>query len=191
MTQTNPSRPTRRACLGLGLGVAAPALLSGCASPSLADHAGQTPVLDLRRYFNGPVRAHGVFLDRGGRVQRRFVVAMQCQWQGELGTLDERFTYSDGQLERRVWRITHLGQGRYSGQADDVVGTAQGEALGNALRWAYTLRLPVDGRQWEVQFDDWMYQLDDEVMLNRATMSKWGVRLGEVQLAFRRGPAPA
>lgn len=189
MPLTYALQPTRRACLALG--AAAPAWLGGCASPSLADHAGQTPLLDLRRYFNGPVRAHGVFVGRGGRVERRFVVAMQCQWQGEQGTLDERFSYSDGEQQRRVWRLTHLGQGRYSGQADDVVGTADGQAQGNALRWAYTLRLPVDGRVWEVQFDDWMYQLDDEVVLNRATMSKWGIRLGEVQLAFRRGAAAA
>jgi hypothetical protein len=39
-----------------------------------------------------------------------------------------------------------------------------------------------------VQFDDWMFLLDDAVMLNRAVMSKWGIRLGEVTLAFRKSP---
>jgi hypothetical protein len=32
-----------------------------------------------------------------------------------------------------------------------------------------------------------MFLVDERVMLNRATMSKFGVRLGEVQLAFSRG----
>jgi hypothetical protein len=54
------------------------------------------------------------------------------------------------------------------------------------LRWQYTLALPVDGRVWEVQFDDWMYLMNDRVMLNKAVMSKWGVRLGEVTLSFTR-----
>jgi hypothetical protein len=31
-----------------------------------------------------------------------------------------------------------------------------------------------------------MYLQDDEVMLNYSTMSKFGVRLGEVILSFRR-----
>jgi hypothetical protein len=67
-----------------------------------------------------------------------------------------------------------------------VVGVAEGQAAGNALNWRYTLSLPVDGRVVEVQFDDWMYLMDDRVMLNKAVMSKFGIRLGEVTLAFTR-----
>jgi hypothetical protein len=44
----------------------------------------------------------------------------------------------------------------------------------------------VDGKVYEVQFDDWMYLMSDKVMLNKATMSKFGVRLGEVTLAFTK-----
>jgi hypothetical protein len=65
-----------------------------------------------------------------------------------------------------------------------VVGQAQGETRGNAFHWTYTLSLPVDGTVYEVQFDDWMYLMTDKVMLNKATMSKFGVRLGEVTLSF-------
>jgi NOL1/NOP2/fmu family ribosome biogenesis protein len=79
-----------------------------------------------------------------------------------------------------------LPQGRYEGRADDVVGMASGETKGNAFRWQYTLALPVDGTVWQVQFDDWMYLMDDRVMLNKAVMSKLGVRLGEVTLSFTR-----
>jgi NOL1/NOP2/fmu family ribosome biogenesis protein len=54
------------------------------------------------------------------------------------------------------------------------------------------LALPVDGRVWHVDFDDWMYLMDERVMLNKATMSKWGVKLGEVTLSFtRRTPVAA
>jgi hypothetical protein len=42
----------------------------------------------------------------------------------------------------------------------------------------------VDGSTWDVQFDDWMFLMDERVMLNRAVMSKFGIRLGEVTLAF-------
>ena len=159
-------------------------LVSGCAGPQVVDYATQTPALDLRTYFNGMVDAWGVFTDRSGRVVKRFKVVMDCQWQGDEGVLDEAFTYSDGTQQRRIWKLKALPQGRYEGRADDVVGMAAGEVRGNAFRWQYTLALPVDGTVWHVQFDDWMYLMDDKVMLNRAAMSKWGVGLGEVTLSF-------
>jgi len=159
--------------------------LAACASgPTPADYAAEKPVLDLKTYFNGPLTAHGLFTDRSGKVVRRFTVAMTGTWVGNTGTLDERFTYSDGKTERRVWRLVDQGQGRYSGRADDVLGEAVGVAAGNALNWRYTLKLPVDGTTYEVQFDDWMYQMDERVMLNKAVMSKFGITLGEVTLSF-------
>ena len=163
---------------------AATVLLAACASPTPADYAGEKPVLDLKTYFNGDITAHGIFTDRSGQVVRRFTVAMACHWQGDDGVLDERFTYSDGETQQRIWRLKKLPGGRYTGTADDVVGVAQGQSAGNAFQWRYTLRLPVDGKTYEVQFDDWMYLMDERVMLNKAVMSKFGVRLGDVTLAF-------
>ena len=161
-------------------------LVAGCANPQVSDYAQQQPTLELDRYFNGRIRAHGMFQKRGGEVVRRFTVVMDCHWQGNQGVLDEAFTYSDGTTERRVWRLTKHADGRYTGRADDVVGEAKGQTSGNAFRWNYTLRLPVDGTTYEVQFDDWMFLIDERVMLNRATMSKFGVPLGEVLLSFRK-----
>ena len=162
-------------------------LLVGCASaPTPADYAAEKPVLDLKSYFNGELVAHGIFTDRSGKVVRRFTVQMTGSWQGNQGTLDERFTYSDGKTERRVWRLTDEGGGRWAGRADDVIGVAEGRLAGNALNWRYTMALPVDGSVYEVQFDDWMYLMDQRVMLNKAVMSKFGIRLGEVTLSFSK-----
>ncbi|WP_309682026.1 DUF3833 domain-containing protein [Polaromonas sp.] len=166
----------------------AAALLAGCAGPQVADYAAEQPVLDLRQYFNGTVDAYGVFTDRSGQVVKRFTVVMTCSWQGppgaETGTLDEAFSYSDGTQDRRVWTLKRTADGKYSGSAADVVGSAQGQEKGNAFRWGYTLKLPVDGRVINVDFDDWMYLMSDKVMLNKAAMSKFGFRLGEVTLSF-------
>ena len=181
-----PRTPTLARRGALAALLAASALVLGCASPAPADYAGEKPVLDLKRYFNGELVAHGIFTDRSGKVARRFVVQMTGTWNGNQGVLDERFIYSDGKTERRVWRLTDLGGGRWEGRADDVVGIATGVSSGNALNWRYTLALPVDGKVYEVQFDDWMYLVDDKVMLNKATMSKFGIRLGEVTLSFTK-----
>ena len=177
------------ATAALALALASPVLLTGCASPAPADYASQAPTLDLRQYFNGKLLAHGIVTDRSGKVTQRFTVQLTGTWQGEQGTLDEQFSYSDGRREQRIWRLTRGADGRYIGRADDVVGDALGQASGNALNWRYTLRVPVDGRQWEVEFDDWMFLVDDKVMLNRAVMRKFGIRLGEVLLSFQRLPA--
>lgn len=169
--------------------VASPALLAGCANQNLSGYAREKPVLDLARYFNGTIDAHGIFQDRGGQIVKRFTVVMVCTWTGDQGVLDEAFTYSDGSTQRRVWRLTRHADGRYTGTADDVIGEALGQTQGNAFRWNYTLALPVDGTVYHVQLDDWMYLMDDRVMLNRATMSKFGVRLGEITLSFtKRAP---
>ena len=175
----------------LGLATGSALTLSACAGPQISDYAAETPVLDLRKYFTGTVDAWGIFTDRSGRVVKRFTVVIDCQWQGDEGVLDEAFTYSDGTLQRRVWRLKALPNGRYEGRADDVVGMATGQTKGNAFQWQYTLALPVDGKVWEVQFDDWMYLMNDRVMLNKAVMSKLGVTLGEVTLSFSRRETPA
>lgn len=179
----NTRRQTLLALLALLAGIA---VLAGCASPRVSDYAQQRPLLELDRYFNGRIRAHGIFQKRGGEVVRRFTVVMDCHWEGNQGVLDEAFTYSDGTTQRRIWRLTKHEEGRYTGRADDVVGEAQGQTAGNAFRWNYTLRLPGDGTEYEVQFDDWMFLIDERVMLNRATMSKFGVTLGEVLLSFSK-----
>jgi len=160
-------------------------MLVGCASTQVSDYAAQTPKFDLRQYFNGTVIAHGVVQDRSGKVIRRMTVTMKCTWAGDTGTLDEDFTYADGKKERRVWTVRKQGD-RYIGTAADVVGEAIGEAAGNALNWKYVLALPVDGSVYNVDFDDWMWQIDDRVLINRATFSKFGVRLGEVLISFQK-----
>ncbi|NBX56413.1 MAG: DUF3833 domain-containing protein, partial [Betaproteobacteria bacterium] len=139
-----------------------------------------------RQYFNGVIDAWGVFTDRSGKVVKRFAVVMHCHWQGDEGVLDEDFVYSDGTTQKRIWTLKHLGDGKYTGTAGDVVGQAAGRARGNAFNWRYTMALPVEGKVWHVQFDDWMYLMNERVMLNKATMSKWGFTLGEVTLSFTK-----
>jgi hypothetical protein len=179
----------RRAALGrlaaLPVAAAMP-FLASCAGPQVQSYAQEKPLLDLRTYFTGTIDAWGVFTDRSGQVVKRFTVVMDCSWSGDEGVLDEAFVYSDGTRQRRIWKLQAGPNGTYTGRADDVVGEASGQVSGNAFRWAYTLALPVDGRVWHVDFDDWMYLMDDRVMLNKATMSKWGVKLGEVTLSFTR-----
>jgi hypothetical protein len=162
--------------------------LTACSSPTVKQYAAEKPMLDLSQYFDGTIDAYGIFTDRSGEVKKRFTVVMQASWETvdgkKTGILDESFEYSDGTKQKRIWRLTEVSPGKYIGKADDVVGEAVGESAGNALNWAYTLALPVDGTVYNVQFDDWMYLITPKVMLNKAKMSKFGIELGEVTLSF-------
>ena len=160
--------------------------LAGCAAPSVDDYAAQRPVLDLRNYFNGIVDGYGIFTDRSGKVVKRFTVRILGSWNADEGVLDEDFLYSDGSRQKRVWRLQRHTDGSFTGRADDVVGVATGRQRGNALHWQYTMALPVDGRVFNVSLDDWMVLIDERVMLNKARMSKFGIRLGEVTLSFTK-----
>jgi hypothetical protein len=159
--------------------------LAGCAAVDVGDYAAEKPALDLARYFNGTIDGWGMFQDRSGKVVRRFHVRIDATWDGDRGTLDEHFEFADGEKQNRVWRLSRDGN-RYRGTAADVVGTAAGTAAGNALHWRYVLALPVDGRVWDMDMDDRMYLIDERTMLNRTTMSKFGVRVGEITLAFTK-----
>ena len=161
-------------------------LLAGCASVSVEDYADEQPELDLLEYFSGPVEAWGMFQNRSGKVVTRFHVQIDSKREGDRLILDEHFSYSDGTTQRRVWTLTPDGPKGWRGTAEDVVGEASGQLAGNAFRWRYTLSLPVDGRVWEVHFDDWMYLMDEDTLINRASMRKFGIEWGQVTLFFRR-----
>jgi len=162
------------------------AALAGCASITPADYAAEKPVLDLQRYFDGVVEGWGMVQDRSGKVLRRFHVRMECTWRGNEGRLDEWFEWSDGKREQRVWNVVKRDGGRYTGTAGDVVGEATGVAAGNALQWRYVLRLPEDQGGWAVDIDDWMWLVDERTLLNRSTITKFGIRFAEITIAFRR-----
>ncbi|WP_018152738.1 DUF3833 domain-containing protein [Leeia oryzae] len=164
-------------------------LLGACAGPNVQQYRQAEPKLDLLQFFEGTTDAWGMFQKRGGEVSKRFHVVITGTRKDNQLVLDERFSYDDGSKQQRVWTLTPAGDGKWRGTAADVLGEAVGEVAGNALNWRYTLLLPVDGKTYEVQFDDWMYLMDKDSMLNRASMRKFGIELGQVTLFFRkRGP---
>ncbi len=161
--------------------IASVLLLTSC-STSMKYYRETQPQFDMQQFFNGKLTAYGIVQNRKGEVVRRFRVDMLGQWEGNKGTLDEQFYYHDGEQQQRIWHIERTPQGHYIGNADDVVVPAQGKSEGYALNWQYSLLINVDGDDWEIDFNDWMYLIDEHRLINRAEMSKWGFRVGEVTL---------
>ena len=144
------------------------------------------PRLRLEEYFPGRTRAYGIFQDRFGKLRRRFLVEISGRMNGGTLTLVENFSYDDGDREQRTWRIKCLGEGQYEGHTDGVIGVAQGAGLENTLNWSYNFALPIGARRWKVRFNDWFFLHEDDVLFNRAEISKFGLRIGEATMVFHK-----
>jgi hypothetical protein len=170
--------------------------LSACAKRDVTHLAERRPTIALEQFFEGQSVAYGIFEDRFGNLRRQFRVNLQGTVSGNRLVLDEQFLYEDGEKAQRVWTIDKLDSGddgtvRYEGQASDIEGRANGRVSGNGLNWRYDVVLKMDGRELEVHFDDWIYRQSDDVAINRAYVSKFGVKIGSVTVVFIRGKAAA
>ena len=161
-------------------------LLSACSAPNLNHYKGSKPDLDLQEYFTGPIKAWGLVQDRKGHVTRRFDVTMNGSWEGDTGTLEEHFDYYDGKSDKRIWKIKKLANGQYEGSAGDIIGKAQGNVEGSAMRWAYVMDLPVGDKTYKITFDDWMFLMNDGVLINRSYLKKFGITVAELTLFMQK-----
>lgn len=177
--------------LGIGMALMALLTLTGCGGMKISDFAGNEPKFVLEEYFEGRAEASGIFYDRFGDIRRQFTVDIEGTVDGDRLTLVEDFVYDDGETERRVWNLTRTSPTTYEGTADGVIGKAKGEIAGNAFHWEYTFDLKMKDRTIRVHFDDWMFLQPNGVVMNRATVSKWGFELGTAVISFRKLPAEA
>jgi hypothetical protein len=161
-------------------------IFTGCSSMKIEQYANTEPKLDLFTYFAGKTYAWGQFENRSGEVIRRFYVDITGTIDGNVLTLDEQFVYDDGEKQQRIWVIEKLAENQYKGTAGDVIGEAYGQTAGSAFYWNYTLDLPYKDRTIHVQFDDWMFLQTHQILLNKAKVTKWGFKVGEVNLAFSK-----
>ena len=161
-------------------------LLSCANDMNVKNFETETPKFVLEDYFDGKTKAWGMFHDRFGNLKRSFKVDIKGIIVNDTLTLDEKFVYNDGEKESRIWSIKILGNNRYSGTADDVIGKATGISSGNALNWKYKLNLKVKDSTVAVDFDDWMFLQDDNILMNRAEVKKWGIVLGVVSITFKK-----
>ena len=153
---------------------------------TISDVSQSSPKLVLEKYFLGKTYASGIFEDRFGTVRRQFTVDIEGTFDQNVLYLVEDFVFNDGERETREWIIKRSGKDTYEGRADDVIGVAMGQSLGNTLNWRYDMRLKVGGSSVKVHFNDWMFLQSNGVLINKATVSKLGVDIGRVTIAFTK-----
>ena len=160
--------------------------LSGCLNIEGEKYTSFSPKFKIEEYFNGPIKAWGIIQDRNGNVISRFDIDLNGQWKKNVGTLEEEFRFYDGSTQKRVWTITKKDDNTYEGTAGDIVGTAKGKNYGNAAQWSYTMDVPVDGSTYRLKFDDWMWLMHDDVLMNRSYMKKFGFTVAEITIFMQK-----
>ncbi len=165
----------------------------GCAACSdpmpVSRFAGDGPAFDPVSFWTGHVQSWGVLENRSGEPD--MVVTTDCVGEAEGdGGLHMRQTLrlGDGTVQSRDWHMRRTGAGRFEATANDMVGTAVGEAAGRAFHWSWVLATKPGDSLRDVTMDQWMYGLDDGTMMNRTTIRKLGIILAEVSEDFHRTP---
>ena len=161
-------------------------LLTSCAENKMkpTDFKDQKPRLIIEDYLSGNVKAWGILQNRAGKVTRQFSADLNGTWDGKKLILDEEFNWSDGEVQKRQWTINKLDENHYEGVAGDVVGTAKGFSYGPAFKFEYVLLVPIKGKEIKITFDDWIFMQDERVAINRATMTKFGIKVAELTVMF-------
>ena len=148
------------------------------------DYVNTEPKIKIEEYFLGDVKAWGIFQNRFGKVKRQFTAEMKGSFDGEILTLNEDFSWNDGEKQKRKWKIKKVGENKYEGTASDVIGVAKGVSYGSAFKFEYNLSIPYKDKKIKVRFDDWIFKQDNKVAINRAIVSKFGFKVGELTVFF-------
>ena len=162
-------------------------LITSCSNNSAMkpeEFKNKEPRLIIEEYLSGNVKAWGVLQDRSGKVTRQFNADLNGTWDGKQLVLKEKFNWDDGEIQDREWTINKIDEHNYEGTAGDVVGTAKGFSYGPAFKFEYVLLVPVKGREMKITFDDWIFMQDERVAINRATMTKFGIKVAELTVMF-------
>jgi len=161
-------------------------LLISCGNVSPKNYANELPVFDFKKFLQGKLTGWGVYQERDGYVAKRFRIDMTADWQGDVGKFTERFSFNDGTKQVREWVLTRVDDHHYTGKANDSIGLGKGEVWGNSMHWNYTIRTNTDSGTYDLDYDYWMYLIDKNTLVNRATLSKFGFVLGDITVSFHK-----
>lgn len=149
------------------------------------EFAGKGPDFDLRQHLNGPIICEGVIYGPTGRISSRFVADMDAKWDGNVGTMTERFRYDSGNTQDREWRLTLGNDGSIKAEAPDVVGEGRGQQTGPAVQLKYRIQLPKEAGGHVLDTTDWMYLVENGSIINRSQFRKFGFKVAELVATMR------
>lgn len=154
-----------------------------------SDYAATSPAFVLDQHLSGPLLSEGVVYGPGGRVTNGFVARMHGSWSDGTGTLTEDFTYSNGKRQRREWTLEMGSDGAFTATADDIVGVGRGVVSGSTVMLRYRITLPEESGGHTLDVVDWLYLMENGVIMNRSELRKFGIKVAELVATMRPDPA--
>jgi len=161
-------------------------MLSSCTKSNVEIYKSSTPKIDVKQFFNGKVKAWGIVQNWSGDVVNKFDVTMEGTWNGDVGKLEEDFVYYNGKIQKRIWTLTKISDNEIEGKAGDIVGVATGKTSGDTLNFHYVMDIDVDGKTHRVKLDDWMWAMNDGVIINRSYIKKFGITVAELTIFMQK-----
>ncbi|MBQ2261671.1 MAG: DUF3833 family protein [Loktanella sp.] len=149
-----------------------------------ADYA-DGPLFDIRDKFNGPIICEGVMYGPTGRVISRFVADFEASWDGNTGTMVEKFRYDSGLQQDRCWTLTLSNDGSIKAEAPDVIGAGTGQQQGSAVVLNYRIKLAKEAGGHALDVTDWMYLTSNGSIMNRSQFRKFGIKVAELVATMR------
>ena len=160
--------------------------IAGCSSdPSI--YKDNSPKLDPQEFFTGDLCAWGTVHDYGGSVTRRFVADIQGTATENTFELDEIFLFDDGEKQTRLWKFNKIDNG-WEGRAGDVDGVAEGQFFGNMMSLKYDLIITTDDSEIVIAMDDELHLVDENNLMGKTIMTKFGITVGEINLIMQKQP---
>lgn len=150
-----------------------------------SDDYADGPVFDIRERFNGPIVCEGVIYGPTGRVSSRFVADFDASWNGNVGTMVEKFHYDSGLVQDRVWTLTLGNDGKIKAEAPDVVGAGTGQQKGSSVLLNYRIKLAEEAGGHALDVTDWMYLMSNGSIMNRSQFRKFGIKVAELVATMR------
>lgn len=138
---------------------------------------------NLKDFFNGKSEGEGVVLIFG-KVSEVFTVKMNGSLKGKQLELTEDFTYLDGRIQKRKWNFVFENEENFLGTASDIIGKATGSQKNNIITLKYKLFL--EHKEITLNFVDRLWFVNENHILNKAGIYKYGIKVGEIIASFRK-----
>jgi hypothetical protein len=161
-------------------------LTSSCTrEPETPISASGGPAFDPVAFFDGHTRSWGVIESRSGVPTERIVTDSHGQRDGtDRLRMVQHLSFQDGSTQERDWILWRGGLGQFNATANDMVGTAKGEANGRIFHWQWVLARSHGNPLMNVTMQQWMYRMEDGSVTIRTTVSKLGFIVAEITEQF-------
>lgn len=171
-----------------GVIIMACALTLSCSTP-ITDYADNKPTLVLEHFLDGHISGTGIIENWKGKMTQQFDFEGDATWENGVCTFQEKMTYYNGHEDKRTWIITKINDHYYEGRTPEVVGVAKIFVRGNAMNWQYKMDVNVNESTYRLTFDDWMYLMNNDTLINQNVFKKFGLRVGGLTLVMKKTEA--